>query len=379
VKLDFQYTVTSIFRRAADLPIEREFSLGDLLVRYEQQEETLAHPDRQLVQEAAMLLEQRLPLVPLDVELMALALAIYSHMGRYDDIISLLQVFLAGSRTTKERAWARWLLCDNLALAGRYCEAVHEQQQFLAWVEAFLPAEDCLFAISDGTQALGWVRMEQAAAWLSHCNRLLVRAHQTERNRLERFYTLRSAAMVCICIDDLVGAYRYGTLIQALLRENEHWPEFAWVDMEARILEMKITDREGRMTDLQTLAQQAIHAFEQWEGSLDKENRQVVERFRSLCHNMGAPLYRIRRYDLAMPLFEKAIRYQTTVYYSYVWLAACMWQTTGQRERVLSLLRQAGARYNGTGAPWDAFRQLPEFEDVQDDLAFQEAANAECV
>jgi len=59
----------------------------------------------------------------------------------------------------------------------------------------------------------------------------------------------------------------------------------------------------------------------------------------------------------------------------YAWLAASLWATERDRAAVLALLREAAARYLGTGdAFWRAARKHAEFLGVAGDAEFAEAA-----
>ena len=107
--------------------------------------------------------------------------------------------------------------------------------------------------------------------------------------------------------------------------------------------------------------------------------REERRRLGTVSHNAAAPVYRAGQYDLAIPLFRQAIQLGAGSAWPYAWLAASLWATTKNREEVLALLREAAARFEGTGdRAWQTLRHLPEFHELQDDPAFRAALTVTC-
>jgi hypothetical protein len=360
--MKFAYTAATAFIPIEDITITREHTLADLLVRYEAELETAKTPSRTLLLEARDVLQQRLAATPLDTELMLLAEITYNHLGMFEELISLLRTFLTTPCQQVERAWAHWHLVDNLSLAEHYDLSVHEQRLFLAWALATLPPEDCFFVLSDGTQAVSWLKMGVLAQWFQHVEHLLAIAPHTDKNRLDRFYILRTAARLCLDTADLVRTATYLHQLSRLENEEALWSERAWVQIERRILELRMALLHQDETSIQHIVQESVATLTVWEEKLQKQESKDRLRFRSLQHNLGTPLYQAKRYTLALPFFQKAIAYQTTFYQCYVWLAACLWQTRREQEPVFNLLRQAASRFDVPGDPWETFRRLPELE-----------------
>jgi len=65
-------------------------------------------------------------------------------------------------------------------------------------------------------------------------------------------------------------------------------------------------------------------------------------------------------------------------YEPFLWLAASLWASTKNKEGVLPLLAQAAHRYNDGGEPWQHFRTLPEFREVESDPQFEHAPRIVC-
>lgn len=99
-----------------------------------------------------------------------------------------------------------------------------------------------------------------------------------------------------------------------------------------------------------------------------------VRRYRILCHNTAALLYRARQYDLAIPLFQRAIAYRAMPCEPYLWLAASLWATIKDPASVAPFLEQAARRYSYGGDPWEYFHCLPEVADLGPALTQQFAA-----
>jgi tetratricopeptide (TPR) repeat protein len=299
-------------------------------------------------------------------------------LGAWEEEIAILRRYLQQGEMldTMTQAWARWHIVDCLALCEHDPDAIREQKALLQWTKSLFPLEECFFVLADGTQANCWFRAGQTNHWFTQYDELAEQAAKTVHNWLDRFYCLRTAAHLCFRSND---KYRLQTCLKNLSNlEQEPVGQEKWTHIEIQILHIIAAQMQGDTQLMRERAQTAINLLWQWEPTITTQAQ--LKQFRSLCHNVAAPLYRAKLYDLAIPLFQRAIAYHTNPHYSYVWLAASLWMTTRQRQQVFPLLQQAAARYDGVGKPWEQFRMLPEFQDVQNDKEFQaivEAGNLE--
>lgn len=373
--MNFQRSAASMFQPVKDLHIKREHELANLLQTYEAQQESSLCPDRTLLSRAQVLLGERLrEHLNVDQELVELGHVTYRSLGAWHQEIALLRHYLATHPTADEQAWARWHIIDCLSLAGEASEAVSEQQKLLVWSTQVFPLQDCFFVLADGTQARSWLKIGQGAEWLRQYHQFDNQAPHTSDNRLDRFYCLRTAVHLCLSLGDLTQVDSLLEKLHQLEQENPAWTELRWIRVEVVILDIIVADKRGDAVLVRNLAMIATTKLETWECELNSHDPSEIMRFRSLSHNVAAPLYRGKQYDLAIPLLRKAVDYHTNPHYAYLWLAASLWQTTHQREQVFPYLRQAIARYDGEGNPWDTFQKLPEFEDVRQDPEFLKVA-----
>ncbi len=365
----FARTILTTFELVRDLAIVREQEIACLLIAYEDQQTSGQEPKRILLEEARELLEQRLQVFQLDDELVRLAQVIYCGLGAFQTESAMLRRYLETSLDTNTRAWAWWHLVDSLALARCVSEAVSEQQRFLCWALETFPANQCFFVIADGTQARAWLRAGCGQEWLQQCHTLFRQALWTQENRLDRFYCLRTFVHLALALHAFAEIQAILQILHSLLDEDPAWQERWWISVEVSLLEVEEAQARQDLAHMRTLAQKIISELTSWEHKHmyedeDDDTPGTVERFRSLCHNTAAPLYRAKCYDLAIPLLTKAVMYHTIPYQSYLWLAASLWQTTHAKDRVFALLQQAAARFDSTGDPWNAFQLLPEFSDA---------------
>ena len=362
----FRRTTASVFDWR-ELPITRERDIFQVLTTYEEQQQSGGEPDRALLEKARALLQRRLDEHTVDFELVHLAQTLYSELGEYQAEIAVLRRYLAASPDPSERAWAWWHLIDCLALDNCAQEVVAEQPAFLAWALTAFPAEECFFVIADGTQARAWLAAGVGSEWLKQCQELFKRATWTKENRLDRFYCLRTSCRIVLDLHAFEEVRASLLSLHNLLLEDRHWSDGWWVAVEVSLLEMIEAQTRGDIEHMRACAQEIIGQLACWEevhvrkGGSDPDE---VGRFRSLAHNAAAPLYRAKQYDLAIPLLRRAVAYHTIPYQSYLWLAASLWATTHERDRVLPLLRQAATRFDSVGSPWSAFQHLPEFADA---------------
>ena len=321
-----------------------------------------------------MLVQERLATIPLDTELLLLAHWAFLQNGQFDEAATLLRQYLAEPRELDEQAWAKWHLVDELALGRYHLEAVQEQQEYLHWATQVYPPSSCLYVLADGTQARSWFRIGKGREWLSMLDDLLQQVEPTSQNRLDRFYCLRTAAFMGKDLKDTTIMRKYVHAIRCLIEEDPSWAETRWVRVECVIIDIDAAHQDGQTEQVVVLAHEMTNYLEEWEHQLTGATLAEIRQFRCRCHNVASALYRGRYYDLAVPLFRKAVAHCTMAHEPYLWLAASLWVTIKQRQEVLLLLTQAAHRYHYGGKPWENFRTLPEFDDVRDDPQFAQAA-----
>jgi tetratricopeptide (TPR) repeat protein len=376
--MQFHRTVDSLFPLVQAVPITHEHTLASLLRRYEQQLEqaSASGPDRSLLEQAQSLLQERLATTNLDSELLLLAMWIHSHMGAFRETITIVKRFLSCTHSPEEEAWARWHLVDNYALARCCIEAMREQKDLLQFALQHFSAGECLFVMYDGTQASCWEQNERGEEWLQIVQALLQQVEAHEANRMDRFYCLRTAAYVCLSLEQTSYAQEFIQAVAALADEDLSWAGNLRCRTEASILLIKLASDANDVQRIRAVGEEITHELTSKQPHEITTSIEAIRQYRMLCHNTAAPLYRAKQYDLAIPLFEQAIRYGAMPYDPYLWLAASLWATTHQTEKVFVLLRQAAQRYSDGEDPWQKFRRLPEFAAVRDDPSFQHAADS---
>ncbi len=374
--MHFQRTTDSLFPFVSQMTITHEHAIAELLITYEQQLEEDTLPDRGLVEQAYTLLVERLNTIPLDTELALLGHYLYLEKGAFDECALFLRRYLALPHSLDEEAWARWHLVDALALARHCLETAQEQKQLLQFTLQHFLVEQCLFVMSDSTQARCWEASGQAEQWMALVESLLHQVEPSQDTRADRFYVLRTASYICLSVQKTEQVQHYIQMIRALMNEDSQWAENKRYFVESSLIDLKIHDEAADMEGVRRVGQDVTHHIMAWEAELQglpfEDER--VRRYRTLCHNTAAPLYRAKHYDLAIPLFRCAIAYGTMPYEPFLWLAASLWASTKRREEVVPLLSQAAQRYNDGGEPWQHFRTLPEFHEVQNDPQFEHAS-----
>ncbi|MFN8374358.1 MAG: hypothetical protein U0694_15965 [Anaerolineae bacterium] len=360
---------------------------AELLAAYhELQQREPENSDDGLVLEAKALLEQELA-GDAHWTLETVRLACRAHMLLDDKaaIIDLLRAYLQRDPSIEDSAWARWHLADHLAMSRRCAEAVAQQKDNLQWTRHILPqptwtltkewpfsgtyypdrvdpaADEVLLLrmMSDGTQAFCWQMVGAFGEWMHIFHEIMAQTAPTHRNRADRRYYLRTAGALCIKQQDADAALTVAEGLKALSAEDSAWAEAFEVDIEADELLIQAYHLKGDQHALRQTAERSIQRLNQRVLSLS--SAQESEVIAMLLHNFAAPLYRIKAYELAIPLFRKSIELGNSDPYSYWWLAACVWAATQDRAETLTLLKQ--------GAPASRLkpyilRTISEFEDV---------------
>jgi len=371
--MHFDCTTTSLSPPVAHRAVPSDDPVAALLIAYERQpSQGVSAPDRSFLDQALLLFEARLHEPKLDAATIYLAQALYSHRGEHETLLALLDAYMADARPPDEEAWARWHSVDILAVLRRCAEMIPAQQHLRQWAEQTFGVASCLWTMNDGTQALCWVTTRQAHEWLAIFEDLMARAEATAHNRLDRFYYLRTAGLVRMKAGQSEAITPLIQQMSALVEEDDLWEYRDTVRGEAAVLHLSLLAATGSTVELRHVAAETSAHLVAYEAHHPLESDDHRRRVRMLYHNTAAVLYRARHYDLAIPMFRRAIALGSVVPHTYLWLAAALWATTHDRAIVLPLLREAALR-DVPRTRWAQYRQLPEFRDIADDSAFANA------
>ncbi|MBV9690128.1 MAG: hypothetical protein JO202_10525 [Ktedonobacteraceae bacterium] len=366
----FNGTTDSLLPRAEDLDIHREREIVDLLIRYEQQLETPKQvADHTLLEYAQHLLEDRLAIQKVDEELAHLTVAIYYPLHQWRQVRQVLSQYRKQPLSLYEEGWARWCEIDCLAMERQYGTVVKLQQDLLQWAMQLLPADQCLFAMNDSSQALCWLMTGQQKEWLTIFENLMCHVTPAAANREDRFVYLRTAVYLLVRGGQSQEASPLLERLYQLVQEEPHGNEDMCIETYA--LHIKVASSLGETEQLRQVATKAWQQIQEWITTSKQPTLHHKRQLRRLCHNMAASLYQAHQYDLAIPLFEQAIDYGFLPPHAYMWLAASLWITTRDKRRVLTLIEQAG-EHDASGELPQKIVELPELHDLLEDTQFQD-------
>lgn len=347
--------------------------------------------DRSLLEQSKQLLPELLNRESLDADQVRTAMDLYSLLGDLAGIVSLLRRYLGQPLPTAEEAWARWHLIDHLALLRRCDEAVSSQREYLAWARRILPqptwmlppkwpfgddgtrnrtaapADERLLirVMYDATQAFCWEAVGKTDEWLGIFNDILAITPATPRNRADRRYLLRTASALMKKAHRSQAALQTAERLRALIDEDPAWDEALEVDIDAKCMQIEAYGDLQNVLEVRRVGMEATALLEDHAREQESPSQEIQE---ILYHNTAAALYASRQYDLAIPLFRRAIELKSTVPYAYLWLAASLWATTKDRAQVLPLLEKARLLRLSDPLP---LQKAPEFEDVAEDAEFR--------
>lgn len=324
--------------------------------------------------------------------------------GEPQALVNLLSRYLNQDLSPEEEAWARWNRIDTLAeMPGRGTETVALQQDFLDWTHRVYTGRRCtlgrgyphlpvtdeasdvwedalLFAIYDAAHGLCWVEAGRGYEWLSHHRAAMAQAQVSAATRGPRFSCLRSACFLQAKMGGLEEALRTADGIQEIAEEDPSWEGAFRLRTQAIILKMRACGIAEDGSRVRALGSEAITLIESYERQRQPLTEADKKPLRSLCHDTAAPLRGLGHYDLAIPLFRRALAYgMRRNPWTYVWLAAALWKTTGEKREPLALLQRAAQECSGHDlyageTLWDKCCRLPEFTAVADDPDFRAAA-----
>ena len=371
-------------------------SIVEIVQEYRRQYETdAAKANRALLAHGSTLLYDELEASSWNSEIVHKGFELFFRLGDKEAIIDLLKRYLGiPSLQNSEESWAWWHLTDHLAMLRRCEEAVKTQREYLDWGRKIFPspdwwlpaewpfdfgddwrpyrkeapADECLLfrIMYDGTQARCWVETDNTDEWLQIYRELTNEVPATSNNRVERRYYVRTACDVLNYADRPTEALKQAKEMDRLSREDKDWEEAVETEFDARTVEIETYRIQGDIPNLRQASQIVASRLEQHFRRRAELKQEEVRVLWGLYHNMAAPIYRAQQYDLAIPLFRRAIELGIPSNHSYLWLAASIWATERDRAQVLSLLKQ-GVVYSRFGKHGRA----EEFEDVQDDPEFQ--------
>ncbi len=343
----FDGTTESLLELVADLSIQREQRLAASLHRYETQAEMAGvSSDPGVLKEAQHILQQRLGEGgPRDHELVHLAVLLCYYTHEWEPLLQVLTGYRQQPLDLYELAWTWWYQIDCLALLKRDAQVIEEQQAFLVWAQQHLPPDHWLFLWNDNTQAMCWLAHDEEQRWFAQCFALLEQVAPTDANRYDRFLLLRSALTLLLRLERPREARQILRSLHRIEREDPCWPRQAELHLHIVALQVQFLalDPERYGTALRALTHHAARKLDRWLNQTAVLTLQQRRTVRRLAHNIGAELFFAHHYDLAIPFFEQAVRHGSMSLHTYLWLAASLWIRQKEKQRGISLLRQAQA------------------------------------
>ena len=371
-------------------------SVVKIVQEYRRQfEKDASKADRALLENSRALLYDELEETSWNSKIVHSGFELFYRLGDKEAIVDLLNRYLGTpSLEISEESWARWNLTDNLAMLRRCEDAVNSQKAYLDWGRQLLPApgwrlpvewpfdfghdwrpyrkevpaDECLLfrIMYDGTQARSWIEVSRSDEWLEIYRELSSEVPPTDHNRVERRYYIRTACSVLNYSGRPAEALKEVEALDRLTQDKNYWEEAAETEFDARAVEIEAYRMLNDIPSLRRVARIVTSRLEQQYRRRAELKREELRALWGLYHNTAAPIYHARQYDLAIPLFNRAIELGIPSNYAYLWLAASIWATDGDRTQVLSLLRQ-GVVYSRFGRHGIAV----EFEDVLDEPEFK--------
>lgn len=313
------------------------------------------------------------------------------------EIVDLMKHYLLQTIPMEEAAWARWHLTDNLSMTGQHEEAVKTQKEFLNWARQILPcpewhlppewpwdfahswrpsrkptpANECLlFRVwYDGTQSRSWLKTGKDAEWLKIFHDLMNKIPATSDNRVDRYYLLRTATHFLALSNRPLEAIQEVYKLDSLSQEDPNWEDAFEVQIDARYVELEAYRVMGKFSDVRKIAVTVTELLDEKYQNLTNLSPETRKALRTMYHNLAAPIYRAQQYDLAIPLFQRAIELKIPTEYAYLWLAASLWATGNDRAAILSLLKK-GISFSNRGQY--LLSKAPELQNFSDDPEFVE-------
>jgi tetratricopeptide (TPR) repeat protein len=255
--------------------------------------------------------------------------------GECPTVVDLLRQYLGQPLTPDERAWAWWQLVDSLSVLHRCEEVVREHKALWHWAiqnldgyrlnlaeafpyhpfgsgaadgdETIAPEVMRLWVMHDGTQAKCWVEAGQAGEWRRLAQEAIAATPSTRHNRHQRFNFLRTLGVVAAWSGQYEAGLDAAQQVAALADEETDWELQQRWRIEGLYVAMRVHTERKDQTIVRQLGEQAIELVDAIEQRCDPLTTDQRRRLGSHAHNIACPLRGMAQYDLAIPLFERAI------------------------------------------------------------------------
>lgn len=337
--------------------------------------------DPALLERARARLRAELHRLPLSSELVHLAVAVHwNWVDDADALIAILADYLQQPLPVEEEAWARYEYVNTLTVLKRSAEVVANQRAALEWGRACweagrLASESLLHFISNFSQAEQWLPLGLREEWLSRCTELMAAIPQDADSRMERFYTLRTLALMLQAAGRWVEALATTERIRAMAEEDPTWERAYEMEAQADFAAMHIQEAQQDTGAFLLLAEHARTLLDEKYEEVDSMTPEARTRLMIQYDNLACPLYFARCYALSIPLHRRTLELGYNQEFLYPWLAAAIWAHTGDHAETLELIRQGRARCRSLASYRKACEERPEFQDIKTSSDFLEATD----
>ena len=363
-------------------------SLRAAIIEYEREaltDPTAADPTKleKYIEEA----EQDLRQSQMAPEAVHNAFGLYVRLKDRERRLEVLESYLDKELTPEEEAWARWSRVMALATPRRCHAAVEAHEAFLSWAREALDADRLFWVMGAG--ALCWFEVGRGDDWLELFQELNDSIAATEGNRYHRFLCCRTAARALARLERTKEARTIAEDMLTIAIEDPEWDYRLYTEMSAYAAFVHIHSVAGETVELKSVAAQATQRLEEFAAGLPKPEslkkvsitsppgvlspadgfkyredfaqRDPIIAYRGACHNLGAVLYRAKEYELALPLFERAMAYRFLWPYLAKCYAACVWVTSRDSRKVGAFVARATPVF-GRNKDW--WKGVPELQDL---------------
>ncbi len=374
--------------------------LARVLREFQRQETTDRHTaDRSLLDQGrAALLEVVESAGQLDVAAIRDGFMVLMRKRDYVALSALLMRYLGQPLSDSEVAWAYLQLTYALAESGGHAGAVLAHEAFerhldakaprLSTVWPFYPVADDALERSWAGDDLRLLIMFQAAtigyaylhiwrvdAYLTKVDKALVSIVPTSGNRHPRFFVRRMAAYACEEAQNYGRVQDYVSEMYILADEGEDEDERAELRLKALGHDIRLASLrkdDDRFEECVRTASALLDGYSNKKYLAAGAAGKVPGWIRGQRHDLAHYLVAAGRYGEALPLLEANLA-SGGQFGGWGWMmhAAAVWQVTRDRQRTLSLLREAVAHDDGDLV--EMFTDQAEFADVWQDPDFLKA------
>ncbi len=306
-------------------------------------------------------------------------------------IATLMMHFLGDTHTDSETTWAYLHMANALAIAGQPVGAVLAHQAWEQWLpgrqprlsphwpyppltpdeaDGYTTPDDCrlLFLAQSHEFASAYLASGRLPEYLRRMDTQLALPRSPGQSVDLRFYGLRIAAQVCSNNGDFARARGYIEQMYPL-EETVSDP-----DERTKTRARTLGDHLNLLREAGDTAEYAVLA-KQMSDLLTKEMQKGqgdAGWVRGERHTLAHQFTVNKQYADALPLWEENARNGGQLNgWAYLLHAGTVWHETGDRERTLSLLRDAAAHDDRDMTT--LFQDRPEFHTVREDAAFLDA------